>query len=342
MAKAKNKTNILVAVITISIVLLIIVLVLLARSLSSTKENPIGTVGNTSGNINNEGLFCEDGDTLYFSNPYDNYYLYSSDLYGENIKKVFDAPVKYINSAGDYLYYNQIDISSDTVYGLSGSMHGIYRLKKNTKNTTKGYDRTVAGSLILIDNYIYYQHYDNQNGMTLYRSSLDGDDKGEALNAIVNPACVINSDIYYPDQDNYFKLNVFDTDTLETSLYVDERMYNPVYSDGYIYYISVGNNYELHRFNFSNNSVEILTTDRVDCFNVLNDTIFYQKNSKDSPALIRMNANGSNPEEIARGNYSRINMTSVYTYYMPFNSQVILYRVPTKGSTKSEEFIPEI
>ena len=69
-------------------------------------------------------------------------------------------PAKYINVAGDYLYYNQVDTETDMVYGFTAETHGIYRLKKGSRGETKGFDRTVAGQVIVIDNYVYYQHYD--------------------------------------------------------------------------------------------------------------------------------------------------------------------------------------
>ncbi|MDE7206260.1 MAG: DUF5050 domain-containing protein, partial [Lachnospiraceae bacterium] len=39
-------------------------------------ENPPGTIGNTSGNLYNGGLFCESDGYVYFSNPYDSNALY--------------------------------------------------------------------------------------------------------------------------------------------------------------------------------------------------------------------------------------------------------------------------
>ena len=39
--------------------------------------NPEGTVGNTAGNLNNRGLFCEYDGLVYFSNAYDRGALYS-------------------------------------------------------------------------------------------------------------------------------------------------------------------------------------------------------------------------------------------------------------------------
>ena len=195
---------------------------------------------------------------------------------------------------------------------------------------------------MLIDDYVYYQHYDNNNGMTLYRCSTNNEDKGEVLKEIVNPCCVYNSDIYYPDQNNYFYLNVFDTDTLKSTPYLNERMYNPVFSNGYIYYINISNGYCLSRYSFDSHSTEDLTTDRVDCFNILGDVIFYQRNAEDTPALMRMRSDGSDSVMIAMGNYSNINMTTVYTYFHSYGDPMDMYRVSTTGNPRPEAFRPQI
>ena len=39
--------------------------------------NPVGTVGNTAGNLYNEGLFCEYDGTVYFVNTYSNGGIFS-------------------------------------------------------------------------------------------------------------------------------------------------------------------------------------------------------------------------------------------------------------------------
>ncbi|MCR5406442.1 MAG: DUF5050 domain-containing protein, partial [Lachnospiraceae bacterium] len=204
------------------------------------------------------------------------------------------------------------------------------------------FDRTAAGQVMLIDDYVYYQHYDNNNGMTLYRCSTNNEDKGEVLKEIVNVCCVYNSDIYYPDQNNGFNLNVFDTDTLKSTPYLNERMYNPVFSNGYIYYINISNGYCLSRYSFDSHSTEDLTTDRVDCFNILGDIIFYQRNAEDTPALMRMRSDGSDSVMIAMGNYSNINMTTVYTYFHSYGDPMDMYRVSTTGNPRPEAFRPQI
>ncbi|MCR5508058.1 MAG: DUF5050 domain-containing protein [Lachnospiraceae bacterium] len=340
--KRKGTKTFIILLILLAIIASVILLVSFIKLRTRIPDNPAGTLGNTGGNLNNGGLFCQDGNTVYFSNPMDHGYIYSMDLDGRNQKLVMNVPAKYINSAGKYLYYNQVDGDTDMVYGFTAEVHGIYSYKKGSRNKTRGYDRTVAGVTTLIDNYVYYQHYDNDNGMTLYRTSLNGDDKGEVLDKIVNPCCVINGNIYYPDQDNYFLLNVFDTTTLTSAPFLNERMYNPVYSDNYIYYIGIGDDYPLCRLSLKDKSVERLTNDRVDCFNIMGDIIFYQRNSKDAPALMRMNRDGSGLVEIARGNYTDINMTSLYTYFHTVGEPSDLYRVSTAGSPSAESFIPAV
>lgn len=42
--------------------------------------NPEGTIGNTAGNLNNGGLFCQVDDKIYFSNAYDDNRLYVMNL----------------------------------------------------------------------------------------------------------------------------------------------------------------------------------------------------------------------------------------------------------------------
>ena len=322
------------------LICLIIFLVIFADKRMNVPDNPAGTIGNTGGNLNNEGLFCQDGDTVYFSNPNDNFNLYSMDLYGGNQKKVLNMPAKYINVAGNYLYYNQVDTDTKLVYGFAAETHGIYRFKKGSRNETKGFDRTVAGQVIVVDNYVYYQHYDDNNGITLYRCTTNGTDKAEVVKKIVNPCCVIDGNILYPDQDNKFYINMFDPVTLTDSLFLNERMYNPVYSDGYIYYIAIGDDYPLCRFNLSSRIVEKLTEDRVDTFNVIGDYIYYQKNSTTDPMLVRIRTNGEGYEIIATGNYTNINTTSYYTYFQNYLEPEKLYRVANSEGALMEQFYP--
>lgn len=52
-------------------------------------DNPPETVGNTAGNLNNSGYFCEYDGKVYFANVYDSDTLYSMDPSEQNIKKTW-------------------------------------------------------------------------------------------------------------------------------------------------------------------------------------------------------------------------------------------------------------
>jgi len=73
--------------------------------------------------------------------------------------------------------------------------------------------------------------------------------------------------------------------------------------------------------------VEILTNDRIDCFNVGSGYIYYQKNGADAQ-LKCMQVDGSNPLVIADGNYTNINMTSRYVYFQDFFNESVWFHTP--------------
>ena len=69
------KKAITISVITI-IGLLLAVLIFLSIRSSRIVYNNDNAIGNSAGNLNNGGLFCEYNDKIYFANPYDYNKLY--------------------------------------------------------------------------------------------------------------------------------------------------------------------------------------------------------------------------------------------------------------------------
>jgi hypothetical protein len=329
--KAKN------IIILIVIILLFGILLFLGARSRFIPDNAPGTVGNTAGNLNNEGLFCEDEGMVYFANPYDNWQLYSMTPDGSNIKEVWDVPVRYINAAGKFLYYYQDADSANKGFGYLGNMFGIYRIKKDGTNN-KSLDKIPSGILKLIDNSLYYQHFDNTEGMSLYQMNLDGSKKTMAIEAIVNPACSIDSVIYYANTEEGFILSAYDTQLKRIDTIYEGKLYNPIYQDSYMYYMNVADDYALYRYDMNDGSIEKLTADRVDTYNICNDYIYYQKNDAAEPALMRMRPDGSEVEIVAEGNYSNINITSVYTYFTAFDEDTPMYKTPTSGNINVTEF----
>lgn len=329
--KAKN------IIITVIIVLLLVGAIFVSRQLNRRIPNPPGTVGNTAGNLINGGLFCESDGMIYFANPYDNWHLYSMTSACTDIQKVWDVPVKYINAGGKYLYYYQDADSANQGFGYLGNMFGIYRIRKDGKNN-KSLDKTPSGILKLVDNTLYYQRYDNTEGMALYQSDTDGKNKKMTIEAIVSPACTAGNTIYYANQEENFILSAYDINLQTVSLIYEGKLYNPILQDNAMYYMNVADNYTLYRYHMSDGSIEKLTSDRIDAYNICSDYIYYQKNDTAEPALMRMRLDGSEPEIVAVGNYTNINITSSYTYFTAFGEDLPLFRTPTSGAVNVSEF----
>ena len=78
MSKSKKKFPFGI-IIFVLIVICIIAAIIVSAILNRPEPIPADAVGNTSGNINNRGLFCETDDYIFFSNSYDARKLYRMD-----------------------------------------------------------------------------------------------------------------------------------------------------------------------------------------------------------------------------------------------------------------------
>ena len=81
----KSKPLIVFSILLLVIVLLLAIYILFTQRVS---KNPAGTVGNTAGNLNNGGFFCEYNGTVYFSCSADGGSLFSMDADEQNVKRL--------------------------------------------------------------------------------------------------------------------------------------------------------------------------------------------------------------------------------------------------------------
>lgn len=337
MAKKDTKSSIAFLIVLGVIFLGIIVLLFINKLSKTVPDNPPGTVGNTAGNIYNSGLFCENDGTVYFANTYDQNSLYSMNPDGSNMKKLVSAKVKYINAGGDYLYYYMTDSTTSTGLGFIRRVMGIYRCKKNGK-AVQTITRDPSLEMILIDNNIYYQHYDNQTAVNLHKIDTEGNKDIKLASEIINPAGVYEDVIYYANQkDNHF-IMVLDTKSDSMTEYVKYNVWNPLRQGNYIYFIDLSNNHRLARYSIEKDEIEMLTEERVDCYNLNTEYIYYQTNDAENPALMRVSIDGTFEEKIMDGIFTSINATSTYIYFSPFENQSMTYKTPAFGSINVSEF----
>lgn len=284
-------------------------------------------------NLNNGGLFCEKDGIVYFSNLYDNGCLYSMLPDGTQMKKLTTAGVSSINADEHYLYYYLDSSKKGAGLGYVQRTYGLYRSKLNGKDA-ECLKRGNAVTLQLCGNYLYYQNFDNdsKNGTELFKIKIDKSEDVRVLDYNANPASCVDGTIYFNGTENDHHLYALNTSGDTVSTVWDNEVWNPVYENGYFYYMDIANNYRLCRYSPAANQVEILTEDRVDFFNVAGNYIYYQKSSKNEPALKRMYTDGSGVEIVAEGVYKNINTTSNYVYFTAFDSDVPMYRTPLNGS----------
>lgn len=298
--------------------------------------NPAGTIGNTAGNLNNHGLFCEYNGRVYFSNSYDGGALYSMNPDETDLKKLGEMPVELINAGGKYLYYFQTSAGGGSGLGYMRTRYGIYRSELNGKKVVN-FNTDTAFSIQLIDNYLYYLVSD-EKGPHFYKQKIDRSETVLLSDTIINPACVVNGSIYFNGTQEDHALYSLQAENDTVSTVWEGNLWYPIVEGGYVYYLDLDRNYSLCRYSLSDKAIEILTNDRVDTYNLYGNWIYYQKNSSTEPCLKRMNLDGSNAEIIAKGNYSDINITSQYVYFHEFGNSTPIYRTPLNGSVNVTTF----
>ena len=307
--------------------------------------NEEGTVGNTAGNLYNGGLFCEYEGKVYFSNPYDGNKLYMMSVSGENAEKLCDDVASYINVAGEYIYYRRSNIESSVNEIFNGVANGVFRLKMGDKVMQEIY-RGVVENVTLYGNYLYYSSYDD-SGIMLRKSKIDDTEHKEIMNKSYKMISSANGNFYFVENTGNHNMLRMDIETQVVTTHMTGNYYMPIATNSHIYFIDVANGYKLCRAiataHMPNHNVEVLCSDRVVNYNVGVDenVIFYQVENEDDHKLMKMSLDGSNVEEVVKGDFFNISITSMYTYFVVKTVDGdVLYRVLTNGKDEPKVFKP--
>lgn len=316
-------------------VLILILLTGLGAILYITQRipmNPPGTVGNTAGNLNNGGLFCEYNGTVYFSNVGDGGSLYAMNPDETNVRKLEDMNAMNILAGGSYLYYFQTGSANPTESGF-GQLPGMHTFNRRSINGDDSVSITADVVIMgqLVDNYLYLLTTSN-SAISFYKIKIDQTDKVELADYNINPACAQNGVIYYSGTGTNHYLYALDTANDVSTEFWRGNLWYPALEGDYVYYLDVAGGYRLCRYSISQKSIQVLTEDRVDCYNITGGYIYYQKNSATDPQLKCMRTDGSEVQVIAYGNYTNINMTSRYVYFQAFDDDTTMYHSPLGSS----------
>lgn len=308
---------------------------------AKTKFNDSYVNGNSAGNLYNGGLFCENGGTIFFSNPSDQYRLYSMDLNGDNLKKLCDDTASFINADSNYVYYIRSNTITTAAFSfLNRNTDSLCRIDRNGSKKILILDEEPSMHASLVGNYIYYLRYDSADATSLYKIRIDGN-KQEQVDKNPYFTCSASGPyIYYNGLERDHFIWRRDTQTDEDGILYGGNCWMPiVVNDATAYFMDCDNNYKLASADLATEEKTILSNDRVDCYNVYGNYIYFQRNDSEEPALCRMRTDGTEYEIITRGNYAEINVASNYVYFRDFRSGT-MYRASTESGSAVEIYNP--
>lgn len=325
-------------IITICICFLVLIcagVIILIHMGRKIPENPAGTIGNTSGNLYNGGLFCESDGYVYFSNPYDANALYCMRPDESEMKKLVTTQVASINADGKFLYYYQGGSGGNAGLGFLISTTGVYRTQKDNVKNVACLDRVLGKYVILADNTVYYTCADDE--VSLKSIGIDGTNKETLLQLDILPVSVQDSTFYYINNEENLHLMAYDLRTKSSRQVLLDDIYMPIIEGNTVYGIDIHDNYALVRLNISTGEKTLLDSDRTDLINVTSGYIYYQTSGK-TPQLKRIRRDGSDMAVVADGAHTNINATSAYVYFTKFGSPTPVYKTPASGPVNVTNF----
>lgn len=305
-----------------------------------TFSNDENVTGFTAGNLYNGGLFSERDGIIYFSNDKDSGSLYIMNSDTTNIKKLSNDKAVFINVDENYIYYvKAVDTENhNTKSMLPFNNTGIYRVNQNGKKLTlisnyPGSYLTQAG------NYVYYQKYEVEKGLNLYRNKTDGSSERLLLKEAAVPITVLDNRLYYTGEyDN--NIYYLDLSSFTTGIYIEGNFVNPVFFGDYIYYIDQSDK-TINRINKDGSDRVVLVDEPCSAFNLTKSGqyLYYQVDDNDNSKLCRINLEISKTDILQEGHFKQINVTSKYVFFKDLDNSNT-YMVAADGKPKVEIFDP--
>ena len=295
--------------------------------------------GNIPGNMQNGGLFFEMDGKVFFSNPSDNNCLYSMDPNEANPKRLTSMGVKYINGANGFLYF-YMDSTKKSAnikgFGTVTNQYGIYRCKANGRNQTCLL-RDFCGEVQLCGEYLFFQV--NTNGGSLEKIRVDQKGRSQVAPEKISPVCYYNGNIYYTGVTQDHNIHVMQaSENGGNATFLEGNYFYPVIQGEYIYYMNGDDNYNLWRTNLITGEQQEIIDERLDCYAMNDNSIYYAFSDPSNPCLKKCNLDGSGTTVLFSGIVNNINLSSQYVYFMVYGSDDVMYHMPLNGSSNATYF----
>ena len=291
-----------------------------SAQLSKDKYNEGYVNGNTAGNLYNNGSFCEYDGTIFFANANDGMKLYRMNPDGSEIEKVSDDSAAFINADENYIYYTRTGDNSESQFAfLNIYTHSLCKIRRDGRGEVKVLDTDPCMYASLVGNYLYYIHYNSTEASSLYSIKNDGEEKQMVFPQTYFTCCTDGQYIYYNGLEDDHNVYCFDTAAKSQSLVFEGNCWMPIVEGDYVYFMDCDDSYSLARGNLKTGEKITLVDEWVDCFNVHNGVIYFQRNSSE-PAFCSVNTDGSNYQVLKQGIYTQIHTVGDLVFFKDFSS----------------------
>jgi hypothetical protein len=265
--------------------------------------------GNTSGNINNDGLVAIQDEWLYYSNVNKGDNLWKVHIDGTHMQKLNDDESYFINVLDNWVYYancsddwklykihingskrqklnnddcKYIMVVCDWIYYCNANDgYSLYRIKVDGTDRQK-LNNDNCGSINVVDEWVYYKMRYNDN-QKLYKIKTDGTNRQKFMDDDIIGVCVESNWIYYCGylgQNNEYGWRIYSiakigVDGKGKQKLVDDVAYNINVVDNWIYYINNGDNNHIYKLSADGTYKQKLNDDNCININIWGEWVFY-------------------------------------------------------------------
>ena len=313
----------------VPIVLAVLIIGIIAYSCLSEltlKSEPL-IVGNTAGNLYNYGLFCDDGERIYFSNYLDQGLLYSMSRDLDDFKYITNDVARYINHDDHYLYYSRMnnlkDTSARSIFVFYSN--GVFRISKDGLRQRMLWNNPI-GSLLYFNGHVFYQYYNEGEKLSIHMTDIDGKEHIKLDSDESVAVSVYNKNVYYSAVTRNRNLYSINPEMQMTVKALDGSFFNPVVTDGGVYYIDVEDKYRIKYCKLNGSETETVVDEKCSSYNMTEDGrfIYYQVDeNSDRNGVYMLDRRSGESICLRQGNYKWINLAGDYCFFYDSNETTV-------------------
>jgi hypothetical protein len=290
--------------------------------LSLIEDFSMEGLGNSAGNIINNGFIAKENDWLYYNKRQ------GTLLYGELNKMKTDSSMDtQLASNEDPTYINVIN---GWVYYRNGEDNGrIYKIRIDGTEMTKLTDDSSTNIMVKGD-WIYYAN--QSDGAKLYKIKVDGTERIKLNEDHSSSINLIRNWIYYQnvgDRNTPYRVK---NDGTERTKLNDTSVYNMIILGYWIYFRNPANENRIYRMTLDGSNKMRLSDVPSSTFNVSDGWIYYTTVDVPGGDLYKMRLDGTDKTFLKEEFVTNMIIFDEWIYYTRIEKMV--YRIRTDGTEK--------